>query len=271
MANSTPPSRLGRTRTRRGAPPTRPAAVCLSLSLGVSLGLGAALCAPLAVAQEGADDAPAAAEPVLNPTPELVTTEWSLAFTTGQLDAVVVLDADGEPARYWYLPYKVVNHTGQPRFFTPEIDVMTDSGEIQRGSSSVHSAAVFDAIQNKLRSPLVEPPSRARGWLREGEDFARESVAIWPAPRGDVDELWVYVAGIYGETVQATDPVTGEPLNRVAVDPLTGNPRIGPDGQTLTEPVLLQRTRELHYETPGNPLRPEERPIKFVRQRDVYR
>ncbi|MEM6751265.1 MAG: hypothetical protein AAGA57_11615, partial [Planctomycetota bacterium] len=199
---------------RRRCAPLLPAALLCG-----AVGMAGLALAPSAGAQ---DDAAAAESASVNPVPDVVTTDWALDFTVGRLDAVVVGGPDGEPQRYWYLPYKVVNHTGEARFFTPDIDVLTDSGEIRRGATSVHSAKVFDLIKTqKLRNPLLESPTQARGWLAEGEDFALESVAIWKAPEADVDELWVFVSGIYGETVQALDPITGEALTRPALDPIT--------------------------------------------------
>ena len=84
------------------------------------------------------------------------------------------------------------------------------------------------------------------GRILQGEDHARESVAIWPAGEEPVNEIRIFVAGISGETATAEHPISGEP-------------------------VILRRTRMITYHLPGRPGTPQRQPVVFRGERDVMR
>ncbi|MEM1107801.1 MAG: hypothetical protein AAGH99_03835 [Planctomycetota bacterium] len=184
------------------------------------------------------------AEPsTINPT-----WEFDLEVTTPQ--PIAVPNARGRLSWYWYLPYKVINNTDEDRLFIPEVTILDNHGRIVTAGRKIPQT-VYPAIAERLGNPLLESPDDVLGRLLQGEDFAKESVAIWPASIRDVDEFTVFFAGADGETKQLLSPSTGEPVLRPAVDPITGEALTDEDGNPVMQPVIVRRTRTYTYATPG--------------------
>lgn len=179
------------------------------------------------------------------PKPAIVSPSWNLDFEAGRPQAIMVPDLAGRPQWFWFLPYQVTNNTGEDRLFIPEFTVYTDQGDIITAGQDVPST-VYPAIARRLNNDLLESPVEVVGQLLQGPDYARESVAIWPAFEGpDVDRFTVFVGGLSGETQTVA----------------------GPDGQE----ILVRRTKALEYATPGNYPTPENQPVQFIEERDVMR
>ncbi|MFA9478001.1 hypothetical protein ACERK3_06780 [Phycisphaerales bacterium AB-hyl4] len=179
------------------------------------------------------------------PEPAMVSPSWALEFEYRTPQAISVEGVDGTPRWYWYMRYKVTNHSGDDRLFIPEITVATDTGKIIDTGANV-PASVFHRIRERERDPLLESPVDVVGRLLQGDDYARESVAIWPAPREPVNQFRIFVAGLSGETASTEHPVTGET-------------------------VMLRRTLMLTYHLPGRPSTPQRQPVVFEDERDVMR
>jgi hypothetical protein len=124
---------------------------------------------------------------------------WQLDFTHDRPRTLAVTLADGSVRWFWYMAYKVVNNTGDDRLFIPEFTIATDAGDILTAGQNV-PASVWPAVARKLNNALLESPSQIVGKILQGEDYARESVAVWPVPAHDVDEMSLFVGGISGET-----------------------------------------------------------------------
>ncbi len=180
------------------------------------------------------------------PEPAIVSPSWALDFTFDTPRPIAFTDVDGSTRWYWYMTYKVVNNTDEDRLLVPEITIATDTGQILPANHGV-PATVFNQIKQQEGNPLLESPMEVVGEILQGEDYAKESVAIWPAFVDDVDQVTVFVAGLSGENTTIQDPATGEP-------------------------VLLRRTTMLIFDTPGNhPVNPQKQPIELVEQTDVMR
>jgi hypothetical protein len=160
------------------------------------------------------------------PEPSLVSSSWQLDFSHGTPRKIAVqLPGETVPRLYWYMTYKVTNNTGEDRLFVPKFTIYNNRGEIIQAGRGI-SPTVFDKIHREQRNPLLESPIEVVGRLLQGEDNARESVAIWPASEDDIDEMRIFIGGLSGETARVEDPVTGET-------------------------VILRKTRVLDYATPG--------------------
>ena len=175
----------------------------------------------------------------------VVPKSWLLTFTHDQPRTIAVTLPDGSVRWFWYLSYKLVNHTGEDRMFIPEFTIATDAGDIISSGQNV-PAAVYPAVAEKLGNPLLESPADIVGKILQGPDYARESVAIWPVPDHDVDQMSIFVGGISGETATVTNPMTGEK-------------------------VLVRRSRMITYATPGTVVNPEDQPTKLLSETDVMR
>ncbi len=149
---------------------------------------------------------------VAAPEPDPVPRKWQLTLETGPM-RVMSVDVDGsgpEPARlYYYLTYKVINNTGQDILFTPSFDLTTDEGDLQRSGRGVPGAAteqIIAALENKF----LEDQISIVGMLLQGEENAKEGLAVWPVGTSHVRDLKVFAHGFSGETraMDVFDPAT---------------------------------------------------------------
>lgn len=177
--------------------------------------------------------------------PSVTSRSWQLEFTHDQPRTISVKLPDGSIQWFWYMAYKVTNNTGEEQLFVPEFVIATDAGDIINAGQNV-PAGVWPVVANKLNNKLIESPAQIVGKLLQGEDYARESVAIWPVPAHDVDEMSIFVGGISGETATTTNALTGES-------------------------VLVRRSRMITYATPGSSPNPQDQPVKLVEETDVMR
>jgi hypothetical protein len=179
------------------------------------------------------------------PEPAIVSPSWNLDLEVQTPRPIAVQDTHGVTRWYWYMPYRVTNRTGDDQLFIPEVTIFTDTGRIIRAGHNV-PASVYEAVRRQINNPLLELPVEVVGRILQGEDHARESIAVWPHFESDVDEFHVFFAGTSGET-QSIDMPGGD------------------------EPVLVRRTHQYTYRTPGNYPTPQNQPIHFVEHREVMR
>lgn len=179
------------------------------------------------------------------PEPALVTREWKLDFRYETPRPIAVRDVDGTLQWYWYMIYTVTNNSGRDRLLIPEIVVATDTGKVITAGRNV-PPAVFNAIRERHRNPLLESPAQMVGNILQGRDFAKTSVAIWPNYSENVNRFSIFVAGLSGETASIAHPLTGDR-------------------------ILMRRTIMLDFSAPGDPATPQDQPIVFEGRRDVMR
>lgn len=171
------------------------------------------------------------------PEPDPVPRRWQLDFTPGALRTVTLTMGDGTVRSFAYMTYKVVNNTGQDLLFAPSLEMSTDEGSLIRAGREVPADAtrrILDSLQN----PFLQDQISVVGPLLQGEENAREGLAVWLLPDVSVAEMTVYIAGLSGETraIETKDSKTGE-TNRTLlrktmmikyfgpgeVDPASGN------------------------------------------------
>ena len=203
------------------------------------------------------------------PKPDLVSRTWQLRFTYSKPEPIAVKDVDGQIRWYWFMAYMAVNETEVDRQFLPHFTIATEQGDIIGANHDI-SPRVFDAIKQRLRNPLLESPMNVSGMLRQGQDQAKQSVAIWPSFKHDVDMLNVFVSGLSGETAHVLNPRTAKPIVdpqslKQMVDPATGNPPIQP------RPLLLRKTLMLEYHLPGSVIHPQRQRLTLRKKRWVMR
>jgi hypothetical protein len=180
--------------------------------------------------------------------PALVTKSWQLEFTFQDPRPIAVRGIDRRVRWYWYIPYKIVNNSGQEQFFVPEFTVATNRGDIITAGRGI-PPHVFTAVKKQLGNRLLENPLQISGRILLGEDHAKESVAIWPVFEHDVDYLSIFVAGLSGESAIIKHPLTGKD-------------------------VPLRKTMMLNYHTPGSrapSVNPQEQTVRLLKKTWVMR
>ena len=212
------------------------------------------------------------------PRPELVPRTWELGFSYEEPRPISVTDDSGTIRWYWYMTYTVVNEGDSDRLYLPRIVAATNEGDIVRANSRI-PITVFYTVKQHTRIKLLENPVMVCGRIRPGEDGAKQSVAIWPAFKHDVNRFTVFFTGLSGEARKVLDPRTGNPIvdpaslrpvidlrtGRPQIDPHTGNPTIRP------RPLLLRKTLALEFDVPGSRTHPQLQKPKLREKRWVMR
>jgi len=149
---------------------------------------------------------------VAAPEPDPIPRRWQLDLDPGELRTASV-DVDGlGPQAYFYMTYKVTNASGGDLLLAPSMELATDEGEVLRAGRDV-PASVTREILARLENPFLQDQTAIVGVILQGEENAREGLAIWPATDLDLSEVTVFAAGFSGETapVDFTDAQTGKP------------------------------------------------------------
>ncbi len=172
------------------------------------------------------------------PKPSVVPVSWELEFIYQAPQTILLrLPGEAKAQRYWYMLYTVVNRTKADQVFVPEFTLYTDTGKVHRAGDGI-PAAVFDAIQRRHNNPLLLDSASIIGKILQGEDNAKDGVAIWPDIDHDARNFDIFIAGISGERAVVPLPASGPADD--AVQP----------GQSKGQAVLA-KTMQLNYTLPG--------------------
>lgn len=207
--------------------------------------------------------ASAAAEPRPSPSP----VSWELTFTFQPPQRISVrLAASEAPKTYWYMLYRVVNTTGEDRDFLPVIERVAEidselpalqvddrPGEAPRllvAPALVGlDPAVFRAIRDRHAKthPFLVAPVESIGRIKQGADYAVDSVAIFEDLDPKVSRFTLYVGGLTGERTVISNPSFN------AKEPASDtNPRS----------FVVQKTLAIPYVLPGDEqTRPAAEPL----------
>ncbi len=179
------------------------------------------------------------------PEPAIVSKAWQYDFSHGPPRPIAVYGIGGQVRWFWYITYKVVNHTGDERLFVPEVTIFDDRGHIFPAGRNVPAAA-FHAIKNRIENPLLENPAEIIGRILQGPDHAKEGVAIWPATEDDIDHITIFFSGLSGETAVIDHAETGER-------------------------VVLRKTLMIDYDLPGTGEHIQDQPVVHKGEKWVMR
>ncbi|MCC5830249.1 MAG: hypothetical protein JJU36_12455 [Phycisphaeraceae bacterium] len=180
----------------------------------------------------------------LHARPDVLPQSWNLTFTHDAPRPIPVRIGD-RTQWFWYMTYKVVNETDADQLFVPNIVMATNTGKITIANDDI-PLDVFDAVKRRIDNPLLESPNSVIGRILRGPDYARESVAIWPATEPEVSTIRIFVGGISGETAEVRNPRTNETF-------------------------LVTRTLMLTYDLPGKPDTIQFQPVVFEGRRWIMR
>lgn len=210
------------------------------------------------------------------PSPNAISWELDFKFLDPRRIEVQV-PGRAAPEVYWYLVYTVTNKTDRTQRFFPTFQLVTEDLVVLDTDMGINKV-VFEAIRerNLKTHPDLVTPTQAIGELRSGEDYARESVAIWRATDVTVNNFTIYVAGLSGETRTVRNPAWSKPAGKPAGasegDAKPGSKDgAGPGdnpaaGRNEPRNFTLRKTLEIRYSTPGSP---EARSVAEVERRSV--
>ena len=112
---------------------------------------------------------------------------------------------------FWYVRYKVTNSTDMDQLFTPEFQLITDTGQVIDAGKDV-PVEIFDQIKKLYGSDLMESPIDVLGKLKQGPDHAKESVAIFAGVEMEARKFRIVTTGLYGEVAEVKNPLTDKPV-----------------------------------------------------------
>lgn len=188
------------------------------------------------------------------PEPSRYPVAWELDFRYDDPRRIVVeVPGQSEPKAYWYMTYRVENHTDRERLFLPVFELMLEDGRVLRSDRNIPKA-VFNRIQQRVGDPLLEEALQLSGsTLLLGEDQQRRGVAIWEEPQPDLGRFVIFVGGLSGEAATPKD-AKGEPLKDA-------------NGRN----VLLFKTLQINYRLLGDESRPGDDLLEKDGERWVMR
>lgn len=160
------------------------------------------------------------------PEAPVVPLTWELNFKYQAPERIILtLPGKTEPQTFWFFRYTVTNNTGKDLLFTPEIQLLTDTGQILTSGKNGANAA-YDDIKQLYKGTLMDSPIQILGKLLQGEDNAKESVAVFAGVDADARIYKLQVSGLSGDTAVVENPLT-------------------------KEKVILRKTLVVTYEIPG--------------------
>jgi hypothetical protein len=172
------------------------------------------------------------------PQPSQAQVEWQLDFEHRTPKPIYVkTPGDADPRLYWFMVYKVVNRSGDDRFFVPDIVLSTSTGQILRGSQGV-SVAVYDHIKQLLNEPLLRDNVGMTGKILQGADNARLGIAIFRDFDARAASFDIFVGGLSGEYAVVDLPTPIE-VTEVTED--------GEQRTVTKKSIILGKTLKLHY------------------------
>lgn len=181
------------------------------------------------------------------PEPSLYPISWELDFKHAAPKRIVV-----DTTAYWYMSYTVTNNTGQEQNWRPDFQMMTDEGKVIKSDHGI-SVEVFDKIKATEGSRFLEPAVKVAGPLRQGEDQAKDGVAIWKETTPRMGTFKIFIGGLSGEKVAFTDD----------------------DGKQLKDadglPEFLRKTLELDYQIYGDEFYPDRHEVHELGHKWVMR
>lgn len=145
---------------------------------------------------------PTPTDPSLTLPAEASAGNWQLDFYPGDLR----LYTDPESGKnYWYFTYKVVNRTGQDRWWAPKMELFEDHGRIRRSGKDISSITV-KRIEALIGNKLIEDQYQIIGEIHQGEANAKEGFVVWSAEPVTATELHIFVRGMSSEFKKVPNP-----------------------------------------------------------------
>jgi len=128
-------------------------------------------------------------------SPEAAPGQWQLEFTPGDLR--VYTDPQTNQ-HFWYFTYKVVNRTGQDRWWAPKFELLEDHGRVRRSGQNV-DPIIMKRVEALIGNRLVADQYQVLGEIKQGEEHAKEGFVVWSEDDLRATELHVFIRGMSSE------------------------------------------------------------------------
>ena len=187
------------------------------------------------------------------PAPAPAPVSWEIDFRYVPPRRIEVLPPGAtQPITYWYMLYTATNTSESTQYFFPTFELVTDDLKVIPTDTGI-SPLVFDAIRerHKVTHKYLVHPTKAIGELRVGDDYARESVAIWRADDVTTAEFAIYVAGLSGEARIIRNPAYA--LDKPETVTINGEDGIPREITVNPKYFTLRKTLRLRYTLPAAP------------------
>ncbi len=158
------------------------------------------------------------------PEPNSIPQSWQLDIRHGPLERIMVT-VEGKEKAFWFMRYTVINNSGKDILFTPSFQLLAETGTVSEAFTDVPQT-VFPKIKDLYPKTMLESPTNIYGKLLQGEDNAKDGVAIFPSIDPDARNFKLFITGFSGETATVEAPFE-------------------------KKPVILQKTMELDFNIPG--------------------
>lgn len=182
---------------------------------------------------------PQPAKPEATDRSQTITAEptpgnWQLDFIPG--DFRLYTDPQtGE--HFWYFTYKVINRTGQDRWWAPKFELLVDGGIVRRSGKNV-SPITMKRVEALIGHKLIEDQYQVLGEIRQGESNAKEGFVVWSTDSLEAKELHLFIRGMSSEILKVASPQAG-----------------GPE-------VLTHKTMKRDYRVSGDPVDRGSKPVE---------
>jgi hypothetical protein len=196
------------------------------------------------------------------PKPAAVPVSWQLDIHYEDPQPIeLTLPGETFPRRYWYVRYTVTNGTGTERIFVPEFTLYADTGQVLRSGQRV-PLSVFKAVKKRHNDPLLKDMTGMTGRLLQGDDNAKDGVAIWEDIDPAAGIFDIFINGLSGETAEVKLP---SPIKVNEID-ARGNDRL-----VVKDKLILSKALMLRYALLGEAAARMHTPPKLQKQEWVMR
>lgn len=163
-----------------------------------------------------------------------------------------VLPGDQKETRFWYFVYTITNNSGVDVDYYPTIEVMTDTFKIYE-AGKVPTKPVYEEVRRLYREsvPLLEPEINVAGKILQGEDNARDCVAILDDFDPNATTVKIFITGLSNETAIIE--------------------KVDEKDEKISKKFLLRKTLMLEYRIPGDRFNQNEKVMIFNRRDWIMR
>jgi len=196
------------------------------------------------------------------PEPSEVPATWELDFRNERPRPIrVTVPGADEPSTFWYLLYTLTNRTKKDRELAMQFVLYTDTGQVIRSGKKV-PAAVFNTIRKTHNNPLLKDLGAKAGKILQGDDNAKDGVAIWRDFDPKAGKVDLFITGLSGDTalIKLPKPIT-----------VTERDAYGKVRTITKTEIILARTLQLTYQVAGEASARFTTPTKLLKKKWVMR